>query len=237
MQKRWKTNLSSTSENAFTIHGFWVHLSKKDLKPHFNYSPVSTYIINVSEKTGNNSLNSDGLHRSSHMLAHGKFIAFKNLFFSFRWIISWNSVPGLLRAVFHFATEIEEGQSKDLKYLANFWSARTPFLAAFTGLARWAQVGYFPFAESGKLPRWAIEATRLGCEPWLRGRKFPDDSPRQLTAPHLGPPSPPFNEICHKMIASVHQQTTLGHLVLPMIHQQPTYFWKQFSSDLGPGPF
>ena len=26
-----------------------------------------------------------------------------------------------------------------------------------------------------------IEATRLGCEPWLRGRKFPDDSPRQLT--------------------------------------------------------
>ena len=115
------------------------------------------------------------------MLAHGKFIAFKNLFFSFRWIISWNSVPGLLRAVFHFATEIEEGQSKKLSFLANFWSARTPFLAAFAGLARWAQVGYFPFAESGKLPRWAIEATRLGCEPWLRGRKFPDDSPRQLT--------------------------------------------------------
>ena len=33
MQKRWKTNLSSASENAFTIHGFWVQLSKKDLKP------------------------------------------------------------------------------------------------------------------------------------------------------------------------------------------------------------
>ena len=73
------------------------------------------------------------------------------------------------------------GQTKILKYLANFWAASTPFLAAFAGLARWAQVGYFPFAESGKLPRWAIEATRLGCEPGLRGRKFPDDSPRQLT--------------------------------------------------------
>ena len=69
MQKSWKTNLSSTSENAFTIHGFWVQLSKTDLKPHFNYSPVSTYIINVSEKTGNNSLNSDGsteVHTCSH---------------------------------------------------------------------------------------------------------------------------------------------------------------------------
>ena len=51
-------------------------------------------------------------------------------------------------------------------------------------------------------------------------------------ATHLGPPT-----IQRDLPQNVHQLTTLGYLVLPMIHQQPTYFWKQFSSDLGPGSF
>ena len=162
MQKRWKTNLSSASENAFTIHGFWVQLSKKDLKP-FSIIAQSPHTLLMFLRKPATILWTRTASTEVRTCSHKENSSHSRIsFFSFRWRISWNSVPGLLKAVFHYGNKIEEGQSKKLKYLANFWAARTPFWAAFAGLARWAQVGYFPFAESGKLPRWAIEATRLG---------------------------------------------------------------------------
>ena len=167
------------------------------------------------------------------MLAQAKFIAFKNLFFSFRWRISWNSVPGLLKAVFHYGNKIEEGQSKKLRYLANFWSAKTPFLAAFAGLPRWAQVGYFPFAESGKLPRWAIEATGSAVSRGSEDGNFLTTHLGNSRATHLEPPTihrdlPQNDRLC----------SPTSHIGTPRsVHQKPTYFWKQFSSDLGPGSF
>ena len=181
MQKRWKTNLSSTSENAFTIHGFWVQLSKKDLKP-FSIIAQSPHTLLMFLRKPATILwtrtASTEVHTCSHKenSSHSR-ISFFLLDEEFRGtasLVCW-------KPFFIVVIKLRRVSQKKLKYLASFWAARTPFWAAFAGLARWAQVGYFPFAESGKLPRWAIEATGLGCEPRLRGRKFPDDSPRQLT--------------------------------------------------------
>ena len=114
------------------------------------------------------------------MHAQGKFIAFKKFFFSFRWRILWNSLPILLRAVFHFGTEIEDSENFEIS--RKFLGCKYSFFGCFCRVGQVSAGRLFSLCREWETSAVGnIEATRLGCEPGLRGRKFPDDSPRQLT--------------------------------------------------------
>ena len=233
MQKRWKTNLSSTSENAFTIHCFWVQLSKKDLKPFsiiaqcphtlsmFLRKPAtilwtrtaSTEVHTCSHKE--NSLHS----RNSFSLLDEEFCGTASLF-------CWGPF---------FILVLKLRTDKNFEISRKFLGCKYSFFGCFCRVGQVSAGRLFSLCREWETSAVGkIAATRLGCEQRLRGRKFPDDSPRQLRATHLGPPTiqrdlPQNDRLC----------SPTNHIIgTPRsVHQQPTYFWKQFSSDLSPGSF